>query len=294
MRCQQPNIHQRLDKVAADRIANYRQKLHSIVETIVLCRRQNIPLRSHRDNTTDLERDTTASHGNFWALLHFRVAAGDSILRDHLATAARNATYTSADIQNQLIAIVGDQIRNKILSNVKKAQWFTIMADEVTDSSNKEQLSLVIRYVDPDDCGIREDLVDFIECDTGITVRALAEKMLGFLQNHGVDLTKLRSQAYDGAGNMSGGTRGAASLITAQYPLALYLHCASHCLNLAVVKSLEETNIRNMMGVVDRISVFFSASKFEEAIDTTQPESSIHKLKDLCRTCWVQRIDALN
>ena len=146
---------------------------------------------------------------------------------------------------------------------------------------------------------IREDLVDFIECDTGITGRALADKMLGFLQNHGMDLTKLRGQAYDGAGNMSGSTRGAAALITAQHPLALYIHCASHCLNLAVVKSLQETNIRNMMGIVDRIYVFFSAHpkrqrKLEEAIDTTQPESSIHKLKDLCRTRWVQRIDALD
>ena len=173
------------------------------------------------------------------------------------------------------------------------------MADEVTDSSNKEQLSLVIRYVDPDDCGIPKDLVDFIECDIGITGSALAEKIIGFLQNHGVDITKLRGQAYDGAGNMAGWTRGAASLITAQYPLALYLHCASQCLNLAVVKSLEETNIRNMMGVVDRISVFFSAHpkrqrKLEEALDTTLPESSIHKLKDLCCMRWVQHIDALN
>ena len=156
---------------------------------------------------------------------------------------------------------------------------------------------MVIRYVD--DCGIREDLVDFIECDTGITGRALAEKMLDFLQSNGMDLTKLRGQAYDGAGNMSGSTRGAASIITAQHPLALYLHCASHSLNLVVVKSLAETNIRNMMGIVDRISVFFSAHpkrqrKLEEAIDTTQPESSIHKLKDLCRTRWVQRIDALD
>ena len=29
----------------------------------------------------------------------------------------------------------------------------------------------------------------------------------------------------------------------------------------------------------------------ERAISQTQPESSVHKLKDLCRTRWVQRID---
>ena len=108
MRGQQPNIRQRLDKVVADTIAKNRQKLRSIVETIVLCGRQNIPLRGHRDNTLDIECSESSTHGNFRALLVFRVAAGDSILRDHLSTAARNATYTSADIQNQVIAILGD------------------------------------------------------------------------------------------------------------------------------------------------------------------------------------------
>ena len=116
--------------------------------------------------------------------------------------------------------------------------------------------------------------------------------MLSFLRSPGVDLTKLRGQAYDGAGSMAGKINGAAALISTEYPLALYLHCASHCLNLAVVKSLDETNIRNMMGVVNKVWIFFSSHpkrqrKLEEAIETTQPESRIQKLKDLCRTRWI-------
>ena len=93
-------------------------------------------------------------------------------------------------------------------------------------------------------------------------------------------------------------SQGTAALITAQYPLALYLHCASHCLNLSVVKSLQVTSVRNMMGVVDRVYVYFAAhpkrqTALENAIAETKPESSITKLKDLCRTRWIQRIDAL-
>ena len=60
------------------------------------------------------------------------------------------------------------------------------------------------------------------------------------LQGYELDLRKLRGQAYDGAANMFGPTRGAAALIREQFPLALYLQCASHCLNLAVVKSLQQ------------------------------------------------------
>ena len=128
----------------------------------------------------------------------------------------------------------------------------------------------------------REDLIDFLECDTGITGRSLADKITTTLQGYGLDLTKLRSQAYDGPGNMAGSVRGTAALITAQYPLALYLHCASHSLNLAVVKSLQVTSVRNMMGVVDRVSVFFAAHPkrqraLEKSIAETQPESTVSK-----------------
>lgn len=37
----------------------------------------------------------------------------------------------------------------------------------------------------------------------------------------------LRGQGYDGAGAMSGHTKGAAARIVAKYPKALYTHCAS-------------------------------------------------------------------
>ena len=122
---------------------------------------------------------------------------------------------------------------------------------------------------------------------------------MGYLHDSGLGLNKLRGQAYDGAGNMAGSVRGTAALITAKYPLALYFHCASHCLNLAVVKSLQVTSVRNMIGVVDKTSKFFDAhpkrqKALEKAITSTQPESSVLKLKDLCRTRWVQRIDTLS
>ena len=125
-------------------MATNRQIVKSIIETLILCGRQNIPLRGHRDNLTDIERDPedSSGHGNFWALLKFRNRSGDHVLSKHLDKAA---TYTSADIQNQLLAIIGDHIQGQILSKVTEAVCFTIVADEVTDVSNKEQLSMVLR-----------------------------------------------------------------------------------------------------------------------------------------------------
>ena len=182
---------------------------------------------------------------------------------------------------------------------MKTAKWFMVIADEVTDLSNKELLSFVLRYFDHDTGLAREHLMSFLECDTGISGSCLADKIMTTLQSYGLDLTNLRGQAYDGAGNMAGSVRGTAALITAQYPLALYLHCASHCLNLAVIKSLQVTSVRNMMGVVDRVYVFFAThpkcqKTLDKAIAETQPKSNITKLKDLCRTRWIQSINALH
>ena len=133
-----------------------------------------------------------------------------------------------------------------------------------------------IRYVEPETASIREDLITFQECDSGITGKALADKMLGFIRNH-LDPSEMRGQTYDGTSTMSGKTNGAAARISFQYPLVLYTHCTSHCLNLAVVASSEEVSVCNMIGVVKRLSIFFFAhpkhqKKLEEAIQNTQPE----------------------
>ena len=50
---------------------------------------------------------------------------------------------------------------------------------------------------------------------------------------------------------MCGKIKRAAARIQSQYPLVLYTHCASHCLNLAVVASFEEKSVCNMIGVVN-------------------------------------------
>ena len=73
-----------------------------------------------------------------------------------------------------------------------------MIADEVTDVANREQLSIVLRYVDNTTLTVREDLVGFFECDTGISGRSLSDKIKSTLTGFGLDLSSLRGQAYDG------------------------------------------------------------------------------------------------
>lgn len=185
---EQKSVTQQIDKALVDRITANRLKLASILKIIILCGRQTLALRSRNDTLQDVhsDPDRLSNHGNFWALVDFRVDAGDKILEAHLQSAPNNATYTSSVIQNQLIHILGDYIRNIIIDGVIKSPLFSVIADEVTDVANFEQLSLVLRYVDSDGC-IHEDLVDFIECDEGVTGQAIADKILGKLETYGLD-----------------------------------------------------------------------------------------------------------
>ena len=131
---------------------------------------QYIPLRGHRDDQTS----TSLNKGNFLALLEFRSEAGDSVLCDHFQNASSRATYTSKTIQNEVIEICGEYIRNKLLAEVKSAKYFSIMADEASDSSKKEQLSLVLRFVD-ENLEIREEFLGFKECESGTSGEALTK-----------------------------------------------------------------------------------------------------------------------
>ena len=102
--------------------------------------------------------------GNFHASLQFRIDAGDHTLKQHIKTAGHNVIYTSKGIQNDLTKICGKLIQNKILLKIKQANCFSITADEATDTSNVEQLSISIRFIDDDDGKIYEKFLCFHSC----------------------------------------------------------------------------------------------------------------------------------
>ena len=88
---------------------------------------------------------------------------------------------------------------------------------------------------------------------------------------------------------MAGKSKGAAACITAKHPKALYTHCASHRLNLCVVKSCTIREISNMMQSADKVSRFFSNSPkrqlaMEKWIDNLFANEKCRKIKEMCRT----------
>ena len=56
--------------------------------------------------------------------------------------------YTSPDIQNECLQLMALHILREVSQNIAGSHCFSIMADECTDCSNKEQFTINIRWVD--------------------------------------------------------------------------------------------------------------------------------------------------
>ena len=138
--------------------------------------------------------------------------------------------------------------------------------------------------------------MDFISVDR-ITGEVLSSAILAHLQSWDIPITNCRGQGYDGASNMSSSDRGVQGRIQQHAPLAFYTHCQAHQLNLCVVKACGIPDIRNANSVISEIAKFFNYSPkrqhfFEYIISQNSVDSNISKLNNLCKTRWIERIDA--
>ena len=105
----------------------------------------------------------------------------------------------------------------KIVQEVKEAKFYALIADEVVDISNTEQMSIVVRYVDCQ-CEIREEFIAFVSCKIGTTEEVLSANILTMLQKHWLKISLLHGQKYDGAGAAAGCVRGVAASFNHSVP----------------------------------------------------------------------------
>lgn len=114
----------------------------------------------------------------------------------------------------------------------------------------------------------------------------------------GINCDFLYGQGYDGASNMSGQFQGVQAQIRSKYPKALYVHCAAHSLNLAVSTASNIKPVRNCLGIIEKLYVFFNTPKRNtvllSAIENGNTDQKVKTLKRLCATRWVQRYDSIN
>ena len=281
----QSDIVSHLSAAYAARVERNTHIMLSIIHCIVFCGQQGIALRGHTSDT-----------GNFQGLVEFR-AETDKVLQQHLESAPCNAKYLSPDVQNDLVSACGYQIRKKLVTEIEEAKYFAILADETTDTSTCEQVSICIRFVDASG-KLREEFLGFVQASS-TTGCNLANLLLSSLQSWGLDPAYMRGQGYDGAANMCGKFNGVRSIIQQKYPRAVYVHCQAHAINLVVVHSCAVPSVRNMLGTAQKIAVHIGESAKRLAVfqDINAKEEDEmrghHTLRMMSDTRWNTRADAL-
>ena len=135
---------------------------------------------------------------------------------------------------------------------VKESRHYSILADEATDCSMKEQLALIFRFVDKKS-NIREEFVSFLECSYGLSGQSLYRTIKEFLVLVGIDISDCRGQGYNGTGRVADKNQGLSAHVIRVNPKALYTHCSCHRLNLAVVASSGEQRVRNLMANIKEV-----------------------------------------
>ena len=240
-----------------------RKKLAPIVDTVVFCGRLGLPLRGHRDDAKyhpEVGNYSMGGVGNFVESLNFRVRAGDKVLEEHLKTYGKNQSYISKTSQNKIIKCCGQVISEAIIKDIKSSKVYCVIADEASDSSRKEQMSLVLRFVDSE-MNIREEFIAFLHCKWGLSGAQLAKLILEALGDLTLSIEDCRGLGYDGAGAVAGHINGLSAHILKLNSKALYTHCYSHRLNLSVCDALAIVEVKNMMKHVNEISHFINISQ---------------------------------
>ena len=288
-----------IDKMEQEVVENKKKQWKSILSRLLdiirFLAKQNLSLRGHREDT-HTEAEVAENKGNFLELVYL-LSKYDPVLREHILRIQMGSKYTasylSPTIQNEFIEILGENVRSKIINQVKEAKYFSMIFDSTPDISHKDQMSQVLRYVviDGDQVKVVESFVDFIEAK-GKTAENIATMILEKLKNDGIDIKNCRGQAYDNAAVMAGQHSGVQKRIKEINPKAEFVACTNHSLNLAGVHAASvAVNSVTFFGTVERVFTFFSSSTHRWDVLSSVIGQGV---KRIIETRWSARGDAVS
>uniref|UniRef100_A0A9J8CL73 Zinc finger MYM-type protein 1-like n=1 Tax=Cyprinus carpio carpio TaxID=630221 RepID=A0A9J8CL73_CYPCA len=251
---QAKSIDTQLSSAKALQQQQARSHLLKIVSSLQFLARQGTAIRRHEN-----------SEGNFRQLLRLRSEDVEGLE----SWIERRSNFLSPQIQNDILQILSLNIVREIASAVRNllTLQYSIIMDGTQDVAGVEQESICIWYVDHDLIP-HEEFVGLYEVSS-TTGENLARVAVDVLQRMNLPLSGLCGQTYDGAANMSGKTGGVQAKIKEIQPLALYVHCGPHCVNLVTQAACSSSCI----------------AKSEHG--------NIKTLKPLCPTRWVVRMSAI-
>jgi len=227
-----------------EQLARNRYYVQSLFDVVFFLVSNELPLRGeresealsklHLDNIDDLSTDDEPC-GLFIKLFQFTMAK-DSKLRNIYDTIPSNASYTSPQVQNEIIELLANLVREQIATELGDG-WYTLLCDGTRDVTGVENLSIVIRYISN-----VSDVCERLLCigtTSQFDAANLTERIISYLKLYSIRLDRMLAQCYDGASVMSGRYGGVQALMQKELKRQIpYIHCFNHQLHLVVAHAM--------------------------------------------------------
>ena len=273
------NIIQMSNNAAKKTMETDRFCLLKIIECLQYLVRQAMPMQGDTDEESNLTQ-----------LLKLR-GKDQPVLFKWLER--KEDKYTSHEIQNEIISIMANNVIRNLVPDIRGG-FFILIADEYTDTSNKEQLIICIRCIDKH-LEVSEDfLVFFFNIpDTGAeTIVSVIKDVSLKLQ---LSLAYCRGQCYDGASNMLEHKTGVAKRIQEVQPNAHATHCHGHSLSLSVKDTVKNCKLLlNTMDTAKEVVTLIKFSPKRERLlgdikENLDEQPATGGVISLCPTRWTVR-----
>ncbi|XP_030959084.1 zinc finger MYM-type protein 1-like [Quercus lobata] len=229
----------------------YRTQLNAIIDCIRFLLHRGLAFRGHD------ESDDSSDKGNFLELLQF-LADHNDVINEVLKKTPKNSKLTHPDIQKDIVNAVAYKTTDAIIGDLGNG-FFSILVDESRDISIKEQMVVVLRYVDKKGIVTERFLGIVHVADTSaLSLKAAIEFLFS---KYALSLSRLRGQGYDGASNMQGEFNGLKTSILKENKSAFYVHCFAHQLQLTLVAvANKRIDIAEFFSLVSKIVTIVGAS----------------------------------
>ncbi|XP_074355637.1 uncharacterized protein LOC141695277 [Apium graveolens] len=262
-----------VEKQSAEEIKRNRMRLKTSIDAIKWLTFQACAFRGHDESCN------SKNQGNFLEMLKLLASYNPQVEEIILDKTPKNTKYTSPKIQKELLHVFARKVQDLICDEINDAKYYLIV-DESRDISKREQMTIVVRFVDKSGF-VRECFLDLVHVkDT--TSLTLNTEIFALLSHHNLNVQNIRGQGYDGASNMRGEWNGLQALFLKDCPYAYYIHCLAHQLQLELVAATREvpqihTFFQNMVFIINAVT---SSSKRHDELQANQI-AEIEHLKEI-------------
>jgi aspartate-semialdehyde dehydrogenase len=163
----------------------YRIQLNATIDTAQFLLRQGFPFRRHDESESSNNKEFFLEKMRFLGDHNKEI---DAVI---LNNAPQNLKLVAPEIQKDIASACAEETIQEILAELGEELFF-VMVDEARDVSTKQQMTVVVRYVNKRGCIVERFLgIVHIFETTSITLKMALEDLFG---KHGLVLSRLCGQ----------------------------------------------------------------------------------------------------